>query len=487
MKQNEKTAVARGAPEKLPFAKKIAYALGQLGWSLASYGAANFLIFFYLPPKEGAQSMFPKMIFQGNVLLGLTVIGLIMAFGRVFDAGTDPLVAVLSDRCGLKLGRRRSFLAISVLPFALFSALVFFPLFGVGEQANTFANGLWLFACVTLLYWFMTMYVTPFYAWMSELGHDSDERLQLSTMISITWAVGAMLGAQAPALQGMFQTRGMDGLHAFQTTMVIFGVAAFVLMMLPVIFIDEKKYSDSVPCDDGFFTAIGNVIKDKNFLIFTLSDFAYWISLFFINTGLMYYITVLLGLGKALYSELFIVMFLASFLFYVPVNFLARKVGRKRLLIVAFCLFGFLFAFCSMFGKMPFLPLVAQAWIAAFLAAIPLAIFGILPNAMVSDMAEAYAIETGMHKAGVFFGFRTFMSKMGQSIGAVVMPSLIMIGASGVGADLVGEKGVRLSTYFAFGFCVLGVVLLLLYNEKKVMATLARAKAASATGESRKD
>jgi Na+/melibiose symporter-like transporter len=463
-----------GAPLKLPFRKKIAYSLGQLGWSLASYGAANFLIFFYLPPKDGSSAIFPKMIHQGHVLLGLTVIGVILAFGRVFDAVTDPLVAVMSDRARFRLGRRRSFLAIAVVPFALFSVLVFFPIFGIGEGANALANGVWLFACVTLLYWFMTMYCTPFFAWMSELGHNSDERLQLATMISITWAIGAMLGAQAPALQGAFQKSGMTALRAFQTTMACFGSISFVLMMIPIVFIDEKKYSVSVPCDDGFFSSIGKVVKDRNFLIFTFSDFAYWISLFFINSGLMYYITVLLGQPKELYSLLFIVMFLASFIFYVPVNFLARRVGRRRLLIVAFVLFALLFAFCSLFGRMPLIPPVAQAWIAAVLASIPLAIFGILPNAMVSDMAEAYAIETGLHKAGVFFGFRTFMSKMGQSVGAIIMPSLIMIGASGTGDDLVSAFGVRLSTAFAFGFCVVGVVLLLRYDEKKVMSVLGR-------------
>jgi len=471
---NETKTLKDGGPRRLPFAKKVIYALGQLGWSLASYGAANFLIFFYLPPNDGAAPIFPKMIFQGHVLLGLTVIGSILAFGRVFDAITDPLVAVLSDRTKLRLGRRRSFLAISVLPFALFSVLVFVPLFGFGEGANTFGNGIWLFACVTLLYWFMTMYVTPFYAWMSELGHDSDERLQLATMISITWAIGAMVGAQAPALQGYFQSTGMTALRGFQVTMAIFGAVAFVFMLLPVLFINERMYSTSVPCDDGFFQSIGNVLKDRNFVVFTLSDFAYWLSLFFINSGLMYYITVLLGLDKGVYSQLFIVMFAASFLFYVPVNFLAKRVGRRRLLIIAFVLFGCLFAFCSLFGVLPAIPPLAQAWIAALLASIPLSIFGILPNAMISDMAEAYAIETGLHKAGVFFGFRTFMSKMGQSIGAIVMPSLIMIGASGTGNDLVGAKGVRLSTLFALGFCVVGVVLLLCYNEKKVMATLAR-------------
>lgn len=474
---NEHAAAGARLPLKLPFWKKMMYALGQLGWSLGSYGAANFLNQFYLPFNENGTALYPRMINQGYVIGVLTVIGLSLAFGRVFDAVTDPLVAVMSDRTKARFGRRRAFLAVSALPFALFAVLVFVPLFGSGAHANTLANGIWLFVCITFLYWFMTMYVTPFFAWMSELGHDADERLQLSTMISITWAVGAMLGAQAPVFQGMFQATGMTAMTAFQTTMAIFGVVSFVFMMLPVIFINEQKYCESVPSGDGFFASIKSVIRVKNFFIFTLSDFAYWISLYFINNGLMYYITVLLKLPKETYSFLFIVMFLISFAFYIPVNLLARKVGRRSLLIAAFCLFGFLFAFCSFFGILPIDPMV-QAVIAAVLAAVPLAVFGILPNAMVSDMAEAYAIETGEHKAGVFFGFRTFMSKMGQSVGAVILPSLVMIGAGHSGAtgsrDIVGAAGVRMTTYFAFAFCCIGVMLLLRYNEKQVQETLAR-------------
>lgn len=461
-------------PLRLPFWKKVMFALGQLGWSLASYGAANFLNQYYLPFNEGGKAIYPKMINQGYVIGVLTVIGLALGFGRIFDAVTDPLVAVLSDRCRLKLGRRRSFLAISALPFALFAILVFIPIGGAGQGANLILNSVWLFLTITLLYWFMTMYVTPFFAWMSELGHDADERLQLSTMISITWALGAMIGAQAPVVQGIFQGRGMSALAAFQTTMAIFGGASLVFMLLPVIFIDENKYCLSVPSDDGFFASIGKVVRDRNFLIFTFSDLAYWISLYFINNGLLYYITVLLGLPKETYSLLFIVMFALSFLFYVPVGLVAKKLGRRRLLIAAFLMFSALFVFCAFFGSIP-LPAMAQAYIAAFLAAVPMAIFGILPNAMISDMAEAYAIETGVHKAGVFFGFRTFMSKMGQFVGALILPSIVMIGADKAAGEVVGPRGVRMTTFLALGFCLVGLVLLLAYSEKKVVASLAKA------------
>jgi Na+/melibiose symporter-like transporter len=459
--------------ERLPFSKKIAYAMGQFGWSLASYGAANFLTQFYLPFNEGGHAAYPTMIYQGYVVGVLTIIGMALGFGRVFDAVTDPLVAVLSDSCGLKLGKRRSFLAISVLPFALFSALVFIPIAGAGPGANLTLNSLWLFISITLLYWFMTMYVTPYYAWMSELGHDADERLELSTMISVTWALGAILGSQAPLLQSLLQARGMSAISAFQIVMACLSGLALIFMLLPIIFIDENRYCEGGQTDEGFFSAIAKVIKDRNFLIFTVSDLAYWISLYLINNGLQYYITVLLGLPKSLYSLLSIVTFGVSFLFYVPVGMLAKKVGRRVLLIAAFILFALTFAYCSLFGRLP-LGAQTQAWIAAVLAALPLAVFGILPNAMISDMAEAYAIETGLQKAGVFFGFRTFMSKMGQFVGALVMPSIIMIGANSQAGEKVGAFGVRLTTYIAFGFCLLGLCLLLAYNEKKVMRSLAK-------------
>jgi Na+/melibiose symporter-like transporter len=76
-----------------------------------------------------------------------------------------------------------------------------------------------------------------------------------------------------------------------------------------------------------------------------------------------------------------------------------------------------------------------------------------------------------MHKEGVFFGFRTFMSKMGQSVGAVILPSILMIGATD---SAVGASGTRMTTYFALAFCAVGVALLLAYSEKKTMASLAK-------------
>lgn len=152
--------------EPPPLAKKLAFGAGSLGWSLASYAAGNLLAYFYMPPGTGGTALFPPRVYQGAVLGVFTVLGVVMGLGRVFDAVTDPLVASWSDRSRARLGRRVSFMAVAALPFALFSVLVFVPVTG----GVSLANAVWLGVAVFLFYVFMTMYIIPHYALLSELG-----------------------------------------------------------------------------------------------------------------------------------------------------------------------------------------------------------------------------------------------------------------------------------------------------------------------------
>lgn len=445
--------------EKLPMWKKWMYSLGQLGWSLTSFAIGNTLVYFYMPP-DGIN--FPQFIQRGMVFAGLTIVGLVLGFSRFFDAVTDPLVATLSDRSKLKLGRRRGFLAISVLPFALLSFLPFLPL----SSTNYTLNTIWLFSTVIAFYWFMTMYVTPFFAWMSELGHDPNERLQLSTMISITWAIGYVIGTQIYLFQSILEKSGFEPVRAFQIVTIAYGIVGFLFMMLPVIFIDERKYCEQHTLNEGSLESIINAFKERNFLIFVFQDLLYWVGLTGISLGLVYYVTVLLNLPKEQASQVQLIMFLLSFLFYVPVNLLAKKLGKKRLLMVGFIIFAADFAFTSLLGTFGFSPYI-QSYIVAILSAIPLAIFGILPNAMVADIAEAHGRETGNYKAGVFFGARTFMQKMGQTVAGLIFPSIFIIGT-----NEINERGLRISAIVSLVFMILGYVLLIFYNEEKILKIL---------------
>lgn len=449
--------------ERLPAGKKVIYALGQLGWSLASYGVANLINYFYLPSETAGGANFPPFVFTGAILGIVTIIGLVNAGGRVFDAITDPLIAGASDRSRSRLGKRRVFMAIGAAPFAILSVLVFVP----PTSGESVANAVWLAVLVPLFYLFMTIYVVPYTALISEFGHDSNERLGISTALSITWALGFAIGNQVYAVRDALRAT-LGPVVSFQVTLAVFGGVSLILMLLPVLFIDERRYSENRVSKEGSFAALASAFRNRDFRVFTFSDFMYWLALTFIQTGISYYVTLLIGLPESFASLLMTVLFLLSFAFYVPINLIAKRTGKKRLLSIAFVVMSIGFVVVFLLGRLP-LPGGVQGYMLVVLMAFPLAVFGILPNAIIADVAEADGIETGNYKAGVFFGARNLMMKLGISVANLVFPSFLLLGRT-----TANPLGVRLTAVAAFVFCIAGLGLFLLYNERRVRGVLSK-------------
>lgn len=456
--------------QKLPGWRLVMFALGQFGWSLGSWSVGNALNYFYMPPeKAGTGALFPTFIFQGAVLGIATIIGLINAGGRIWDAITDPIIANLSDRSRSKFGKRRIFLAISAIPTALFAFFVFFPITDGSTQSGMTINAIWLAVTMFLYYIFITMYCTPYNSLIAELGHTPNERLNIATAISITWALGFAIGNQTytliPVVKAIFS---VDQTRAFQIVLGIFELIAALCMLLPVFFINEKKYAETHASEQGVIESVKSTFKNINFRWFVFSDLPYWIALNFIQMGITYYIITLLGLDETLPSLLMLILFVLSFVFYVPINIVAKKLGKKPVLTAAFAIFAFVFLLTFFFGWLP-LSHAVQAYLVIILASLPIAIFGILPNAIVADIADAHGIETGVYQAGIFYGARTFMMKLGISIANFLFPSILLLGKS---PD--NPVGIRLSALVAVGFCILGMLLFLKYNEKHVLKVLSQ-------------
>jgi GPH family glycoside/pentoside/hexuronide:cation symporter len=382
--------------------------------------------------------------------------------GRCFDAITDPWIATLSDKSKSPRGRRISFMAKAAVPFAVLTALVFWT----PVAYMSYINVIWLAVMLLAYYLFFTIYVTPYFALISELGHTSEERLNLSTYISLTFFIGTAISFQAPLIWNKFIEMGIDKVLSMRLTFAGLSFIALILLLIPVFTIDEKKYCDSTPSDISMMESLRITFKNKNFLVFAVSDLAYFLALTVFQTGLIYYITVLLGQAEALYSTLIVVLGFGSFIFYVPVNIIAKKVGKKKLMIIAFALFILMYCVTYFLGK-DIIPMSqsAQAYLLVALAALPMAIFGILPNAILSDVAEYDAITTGKRREAIFFGVRTFMSKMGQMIAMLVFSSLLLLGR-----DVGNDIGIRLTGPVAAVFCIVGLLFFLMFDEKKILS-----------------
>lgn len=442
----------------LPLSKGIAYAIGQLGWSLTLGLVVSYLIYFYLPP---ADARLPELIPSFYLFGFISIIGLITMGGRLIDAVTDPWIATLSDRSTAKRGRRISFMAKGGLPMVVMMFLLFMPPSGDPGALNI----IWLTVTLFLFYLFYTIYVTPYFALIAELGHTPQEKLNLSTYISLTFFLGTALASQAPMLFPIFEGAGMDRIASIRITFALLGLFSLICLYVPVFAIDEKKYSTGVPSTVPMLESLKLTFRNRNFLPFALSDMVYFLALTILQTALIYYVTVLLRQQEQFYSLLFIVMAVVSFACYPAVNLVARRTGKKKMIVGSFILFSALFGLTSLFG-LPWVPLslTAQGYLLAVLGGLPLAAFGILPNAIVADIAEHDALKTGSHREGIYYGARTFMQKVGQMIAMLVFTSLLVLGRD-VGDDL----GVRISGLVAAVFCLGGLYLFSRYDEKKLL------------------
>lgn len=462
--------------KKLPPSKMILFALGQFGWSLCSFGVGNLMNYFYMPPESGNVALFPPYIHNGRILGFLTVLGIITAIARAFDAITNPLIANWSDRNTSSLGRRTFFLAFSALPFAILSVLVFVPLTN-GESAT---NALWLAGVMLAFYFFFVCYTTPYTALLSEYGHTPEERLSLSTALSVTFTLGFALGQGIFAIQPLVEKSfAMPPARAFQCVIAAYAAVAVICMYLPVLFIKERDYAEMHSSKESVREALLATFGNRNFVRFTSADLMYWIALTFVQMGMVYYMTTLLHpyndmrQDTAIVTPLMTVMFLVSFLCYAPVNIAAKKYGKKPVLLTGFITLAIAFALISVMGFVP-LPSVPYAYMICVFVALPIAIFGILPGVVVADIAEADGNQTGNFKAAMFFGVRTFVMNLGIALANFLFPSFLLFGK-----DVQNPSGVRLSSLAAVAFCVLGYVLFSRYNENEVTAHLGKKSAAS--------
>ncbi len=456
--------------------KMWCYAIGQLGWSIISGLIGSWLVYFYQPNQEAINDGMISLIPQGRVVLGiLTLIGLVTALGRVFDAVTDPLVGNWSDNCKHKLGRRIPFMRWAAIPLGLVFVLVFcVPVNGV-----SIINTIWLFVAVLAYYFLITCYCTPYTSLLAELPHNQEEKLNLSMCISLTFIVGTGIGYTAPVIWDILIKGGMARIPAMRITFAILSVLATIFMLVPAFGINEKDYCDARPSSSNMFSSLGKTFKNKDFRIFVAQDIIYFFGLAMFQTGLAFFVTSLLQLPESMTTVMFVGLTLLSLVYYPFVSKMTAKWGKKKLLIAAFFGFVLTFGFTALSGEiLSFIPIYVQAVIIVVLGSFPQAIFGIIPQTIVADIALEDEIQTGESRSGMFYAARTFAMKLGQSLAMLMFTSLATIGvakAAGDAQQAAGSTlGYRIVALVASVCCLLGGIIMAFFNEKKVMDTIAK-------------
>ena len=506
--------------QKKPITNKLLwiFAVGQFGWSLLSGIISTWLVHLYTGSAErflDTNGILSQFISQNPLIASLTLFGIITAVGRLFDAVTDPLIASWSDRANYKGGRRIPFMRAASLPFALITVAVFV----LPQTASVTANNTIIFALLMLFYLFMTIYCTPYNALIAELGDTQEHRINVSTFISFTYIAGFSLATLIPSLanivQGdkinailtpvaaskgvsleelMVQLQGsgdtvvkMDAVrgmlspetlseillvqqNAMRIAIGIMCAVACVACLIPAIFIKERAYIDSKPVQTPAFASLVKTFENSQFRRFVYADVIYFFAVTLFQTGLADFETRLMGIPSDNTFTLTVIMTVVSLALYLPVNKLAPRIGKKKLIIVGFFTYAAVFLITALCGK-------GFAWglIVAVSAGIPMAILGILPQACVADVSELSTLESGEDRSGMFFAARTFAMKLGQALSMLIYTSVTVKHVVN-GEAIVEASQYRTVAVIATVTCVIGACLFLLYNEKMILSRIEELK-----------
>lgn len=368
-------------------------------WQLLAYG---------LPGVPLAGLGVPLFIFlpafyAQNGELSLEAVGFSLLLARLWDAISDPLIGVLSDRIETRFGRRKPWLFAGTPITCLAIYMLFIPPEGAGT--------LHLFGWSAVLYLGWTMVQLPYAAWGAELTGEYHERSRITAFREGMLVLGTLVAAGMPAI-----VSALGG--GEETSTVLTVLALFLVIALPVsimlaatVMPERPKLRSLHRTKHDWRAGVKLLLANKPFLRLILAYLLNGLANGLAATLFVLFVDKGLGLPQET-DGLLLVYFLAGIL-SVPVWLtISRIAGKHRTWIVAMLVNSVIFAFVPLLGPGDYLAFLAicigtGACLGADL---------VLPPSMQADVVDVDTAEGGGSRAGLYFALWGMATKLALAL-----------------------------------------------------------------------
>ncbi len=343
-------------------------------------------------------------------------VGTILFAIRIFDALTDPLLGVVSDRTRTRLGRRRPYILAGSLCLAAAMLFLFIP-----PELSAAGAPVWFAASLFALFLCWTVVTVPYEALGPEITSDYTERTSLFAVRDGLLIAGTLAAAAAPAI--------VDALPAVQDERQKFFWIALLYAPMLVGFsfwcVYRIRERDAVP---GQFAALRArdlraILRNRPFLILLA---AYTISALGSNlpaTLILFYVQYVLETTGA---EVFLLLYFASGIAMLPVWIrLAGRFGKKNAWLASMAINTGAFSGVYFLGA-------GDAWLYGVLVVVSGLGFGAtlaLPSAIQADVIDYDEYLTGRRQEGWYIGIWSVVKKLTAAVG--VGAGLMLLGTAG--------------------------------------------------------
>lgn len=411
-----------GDSTSLSTATKFIFGMGDWGTSAAST-ARNVFWFVFLTNVVG---------------LHVGLVGGIWLVGRLWDAINDPLVGSLSDRLHSRWGRRRPFLLLGSVPFALTFFLMFIvpPIESKGWL-------LFYYGAVFLLYdTLFTIVNVPYLALVPELADSYDERSSLTGWRTAFSFLAQLVTAGAFKLlaENVFAPWFGGGPEGIRAGYLLAAGLWAVSMALPYIILaltlrepDHEPVSSPIEPWRNFRDVFSNRPFRLAALIYLLCFTTGDLLLLVFVRYLIDYVQMRPGL-----DNLVLTVVLGTSLLSIPlVLALMRRTDKRTAYLISI---GFMIIVLAL-GS--FLPPGGQnlIFIGAVLAGVGFAAMTIVPWAIVADVIEVDELQSGERREGLYTGYLVFLRKL--ATGIVVFIAGQVLAATGFLSTTTGSQFIQ--------------------------------------------
>ncbi len=375
-----------------------------------SHQAFQFLVFSY---------------YYAVVGIGVDILMWAFIVFAIWDSINDPLLGPISDRTHTRVGRRRFWVIVSLVPFALVNLLLFTP----PINADITGKAIYMFVIIMLYDLFYTMFSLNQVSMFPEMFKTEKKRSQAALYKNILTIIGIILGFVVPTIiiRPIVPEPGVTTPEVIAQIPGMYVIAGIMLCGLVLIFgylfykfgMKEDPANLTKPQEmPALLPSLKQTLKNKTFVIFVVANLFVWFVFKMLTTIISLYGINVLGIPQEsfLLTVLLLVTLLSAMFLFPVCKIIGLKIGmRKAFMVTEAIWIGALIPFWYL-DNQPILAIVFMAIMGFGLAG---AMYYV--DIIIGSIIDEDEVKHGCRREGSYYGINALINRYSTILVFVVI------------------------------------------------------------------